>query len=443
MSLTKKQNKIIIAVLILFSFLFFISSAYITNSNDGSHFALTSALVQDKSVNISNFMDYTDYKDYAIKDGNYYSDRIPGTAFLAVPFFIVGHFFSVSEVTVLFLPQIAGVLLIYLMFILSFYYTKKFNISLLSTILFGLTTSVWFESTHLFSHILSAVTAFGAVVLAIVIQKNSEKYLLKCLGIAGLLGFSSIIEIQNIMIVPAVLIYLFVSKKINYKKIKFPAFLFIFIYAILIGYNYIAFDEFTIKSNKYNPEFPEEQTYFSSLSGDALSGLDHLFFNLTEPNIIYDFAFAIRHNSPGFFILSPLLFLALFGFIKFFKKYTKEALLFAYIIIFISLIGAFHNTVITRHIFTMLPFLWFPIIFSFEKIFNLKKISKYIWLFLIIVTSIYSAIRVFYIMNNYWSRSLDDFFPFLREWYVYLLFYIFIFVVYLGSNFIWKKFKKK
>ncbi|PLX26917.1 hypothetical protein C0581_03875, partial [Candidatus Parcubacteria bacterium] len=394
--LQKQQRTLLWVCLIFVSFVYFISSAYITNSNDGSHFALTSAIVEKGTVEIAGYEEYVEGMDYALQGNRILSDRIPGTAFLAIPFFSIGHVFSfvhdnLSEIMVLFLPQLAGVLLVYLIFRLSFYFSKNFNVSLLSALLFAFTTLVWFESTHLFSHILSAVTAFGAAYLCVKLKKGDTG---KIILVAALLGLSSIIEIQNILLVPAFLLYLFSRKKIDIKfwkdkGVMMGTLVFVAVYAILIGYNYVAFSEFTIKSNKYNPNFIEEQAFSSSLSGNPIKGLDHLFTNFSEMHFVTTWADGVRHNSPGYFILSPLLLISLVGFYFFSKQYSRETELFVYIILVISLIGAFHKTVITRHVFTMLPFLWFPIIFVLDKISHLDKRTRSVLLTGISIVAVY------------------------------------------------------
>ena len=71
-----------------------LSSAYygshypIAASNEGSHFALTRALAEEHTCVIDTFFDYTAGVDFSYRDGRFYSDRPPGTAFLAVPFHV-------------------------------------------------------------------------------------------------------------------------------------------------------------------------------------------------------------------------------------------------------------------------------------------------------------------------------------------------------------------
>ena len=63
-------------------------------SNDGSHFTLVSALVEDGSFKINKYIDYTYFVDFNLKDGNYYSDRPPGTALLIILFMLSENFIA-------------------------------------------------------------------------------------------------------------------------------------------------------------------------------------------------------------------------------------------------------------------------------------------------------------------------------------------------------------
>src|SRR4051812_37449887 len=85
------KNKIVLVTLLLISFLYYISSCYINTSNDGSHYALVSSMVNNNSVIINDYVKYTGFTDYAVKNGLYYSDRLPGNAFLMIPFFLFGN----------------------------------------------------------------------------------------------------------------------------------------------------------------------------------------------------------------------------------------------------------------------------------------------------------------------------------------------------------------
>jgi hypothetical protein len=195
----------------------------------------------------------------------------------------------------------------------------------------------------------------------------------------------------------------------------------------LVFYNYIAFGEIMLKSNKYNPEFPEEQSFLTSLSGDFVSGLDRLFTNFLNPEVWFNLELGVKNDIPGLLITSPILLCSLFGFIAFYRQHTKESILFILIIIINVIIGSFHKTVLTRHIFTITPFLFFPVFFVLKSISE----NKYKFLLIVIITFLagFSAFRVFYVTHSYWGRDISNVFPFTKEFKIYLLFLVFISII--------------
>lgn len=427
-------------------------------SNDGSHFALVSALVEDRSVKINKYIEYTYFVDYNLKEGDYYSDRPPGTALLSIPFYVLGKSFretgldrflsyqiNISKVFVIFLPNIAGTLAVFLLFKLYIFFKFRFGIALFSSFLFAFATFSWFESTRLFSHAVSMVTILSAVFFVVTLNKFSYENIKSIIAVSMLLALASIIEIQNILFIVPFALYIFLSKKVNVKdifnkNILIPflsaMLIFVAVYSILLSYNFIAFDELTIKSNKYNPAFPEERTFFTALSGNFFIGLDKLFTNFLNSEVVFNWSNGIKNHAPGLFIVSPILILSLLGFYYFYNSRKNEALFFSLLILTEVLIAAFHKTVLTRHVFTILPFLFFPLAFvirkSFEQINNTKNFIfyRYSVFSLVLFLSLLSIARVFYIMNSYWTRSLSSPFRFIQEIPSYIVFYGLILLTY-------------
>ena len=69
----------------------FMTLAGITSSNDGSHYALLRTMVENRSFTLNQFDDYAEGNDVAITpDGRLFSDRPPGTAVAAIPFYLLG-----------------------------------------------------------------------------------------------------------------------------------------------------------------------------------------------------------------------------------------------------------------------------------------------------------------------------------------------------------------
>jgi hypothetical protein len=89
-------------------------------SNDGSHYALILALAEDHSPVIDRFVSYTYDTDLSWKGGLYYSSRPPGTALLALPWYVAGKAAGASgkqlETIVVLLPALLGALAVGLVF---------------------------------------------------------------------------------------------------------------------------------------------------------------------------------------------------------------------------------------------------------------------------------------------------------------------------------------
>lgn len=76
-----------LALFLVSSSVFFASATGITSSNDGSHYALVRALVENGSIEIAPYLAFTENQDYAIYEGRYYSERQPAPSLLAAPFY--------------------------------------------------------------------------------------------------------------------------------------------------------------------------------------------------------------------------------------------------------------------------------------------------------------------------------------------------------------------
>ncbi len=163
-------------------------------SNDGAHYALISALAEDHSPVIDRFLQYTYRVDLSWKDGHYYSDRPPGTALLALPFYVLGKASGASgkdlEAIVALLPAILGALAVGLVFAVGRRLGLCRTAAALPAIALALCTPHRTYSSSLWSHAPSAFFDVLAVWLALrVIEEGSlegrrARRLLVLLGIA-------------------------------------------------------------------------------------------------------------------------------------------------------------------------------------------------------------------------------------------------------------------
>ncbi len=449
----KKDKYLLVVSFFLISFIYFISSSHIVSSNDGSHYALTASLVEEGSVCINNFVQYTDIVDCARKDGQFYSDRSPGTALLAVPFYVIADFLQsmpinyfsenrkLHEVFIVFQANISALLGLFAFFNILLLLTRRFTLSYISTMVFAFGSLTWLEGTHLFSHASSMATMMWAVFLGLKVKEVSVNTRKTIFLIVLLLSYSSIIEIQNILFFPAFMLYFVITGKMTLSIIKedksvllFSLVIFALIYSILIGFNYTAFHEITIKSNKYNVLFKEEKTFLSALSGNFLIGLDNLFFSLFKPGSWLNFA-AVKNKTPGIFIATPVFLLAIPGVLTFYRRYKHESIFFISLIIPNVLIAAFHVTTLTRHIYTITPLIFIPFVIFLEKIFRnwnnegLPRWRRLLYLRIMVLATTLSMVRVFIIIHGQWNRNIFNVFPFLSEIPSFFLMSVLIFLL--------------
>lgn len=257
-------------------------------SNDGGHIGLAQSMYRDKQLSVEKYYKvYVIKPDLAYKDGVIYSDRLPGMAFLIVPFYFYSDVMkslglpwlqieNLDIVTAMLLSNAAAAIGVLLLFLICY---KGFKMSFITSyivmLLAGLTTGIILESSHLFSHAVSLCLLMAAVYLTLQSPKT-KNWVSTMILVFVMLGFSVVVELQNVLFALPLLIYSFkvnnlwkVDKSLEVIKLSFLFGTIISVFlGVLLVYNHAAFGEYFLKSNKYNPFFPEEQGFMSSLSGN-------------------------------------------------------------------------------------------------------------------------------------------------------------------------------
>lgn len=415
---------------------YFCASTGVNTSNDGGHVGLAKALYYHQELSVAKYMGiYVNAPDFAMKDGVIYSDRLPGTAALMIPAFSYANLLSdvgistsdanheLDIVIASLIPPLLGMLSALLLF--GYYFKvlrKSFSLSLTCSVIYAFGTLAWLESSHLFSHAPSLFLVTAAVFAAIVNWGISWK---KQLAISAiLLGFATWIELQNFLYFGPLVLYVLYKNKL-FKKEKLiklipPVALSCLLLGVfmsgLLYYNYLAFDDLTLKSNKYNPFFPEERGFLSALSGNFLDGLDRLFTSFTNMEAYMNPYKARLNDIPGIFVTSPVMIFSAIGFFAYYKKYKVEALLLISCIFIATMIAALHVTTLVRHIYTVNLFLFLPFIFFIESVWNRQKgWKKTILLLLTMLIVLISVLRVGFSTVSYWGRNEENLFLYARE----------------------------
>ncbi len=438
---TKVKGIIFLIFLGIYAFYFFVSTG-INTSNDGAHVGLAKAIYYDNDVKVGKYLgSYVKQPDYAIKEGVIYSDRLPGTAALILPFFAYADLIdtlgletvnSQHELDIVIgslMPPLFGILSVFLLFWFYYKFLKRsLKLSLICSVIYAIGTLAMLESSHLFSHAPSLFFVSLAVLLSI--SDTGLKWQSSLIIIAVLLGFASLIELQNFLFFGPLMIYVLQKNqalRINklsklIKPIGLSVVLLSLFLLLLAYYNYFTFDDFTLKSNKYNSFFPEESSFISALSGNFFEGLDKLFTSFTNLKSYYDPEIARLNNIPGIFVTSPVMIISVIGFYFLKRKHKAEFWLLVSCILISNVIAALHVTTLVRHIYTINLLFFLPFVFAIEEILEIQRSVKRSFLLMLAgLLIIISMLRVFYSTISYWGRNFDTIFEYSEEWFIFLI----------------------
>jgi len=214
-----------ILLFIFVSSVYFATSAGLTSSNDGSHYALLRAMVDDHRFEISNFMGFAEGNDLAIRGDRVYSDRPPGMALLGAPFYLIGRALPTPiapiptrhdegnplVVYLMILPAVAGAGAVLIGYQITRSYGLSTHASLTASLAFALASTNWKYGGVLFSHSVSALLILGGVGLALIITRAGRLRWLAALLLGLDLGLSVTVEYSNAIFVVAILAYIALS----------------------------------------------------------------------------------------------------------------------------------------------------------------------------------------------------------------------------------------
>lgn len=218
-----KDRRTAAVLFVIISSVYFATIAGITSSNDGSHYALVRALVDKRSFEISEYLEFTENQDYALRGDLRFSDRPPGTALLAAPIYAVSAILPGPIAPIhskhdpdnprlmyaVLLPVIAaGTTAIILFWILRAHFGLSQWASVITTLAFAFGTMQWKYGSLLYSHATSGLMVIGAAALMV---KSSNDFSRSSatevattvaamnFSIGFLLGASVLMEYTNIL----------------------------------------------------------------------------------------------------------------------------------------------------------------------------------------------------------------------------------------------------
>jgi len=376
-----------IALFLVLSSVYFATVSGITCSNDGSHYALTRAIAEERRFTIESYDEYAEGNDIAIRNGELFSDRPPGTALFASALYQVGSWlpaplrelesrYDAENPRLLYamlVPVWTGagtVLLLYLLL-------RELNVSIFSSlttsVIFGLGTIHWKYSSVLFSHAPSAFLVMLSIYLAVRMARTSVPHwtLPAALGIIG--GFAVLVEYSNALLVVSVGLYLLLIV-VRRPSGSRPAHLLLFIAGGLLPagflafYNQVNFGSPFALSYDYAVNYPWAGQFLDTFSFPLGQGLRAMLIwgeggGWCDPTCY----------NQGLFLLSPVLLLSIFGIPSYVRRARRESVLtLGLFLIYLTLFAkhrTFHGfTADGRYLAPFLALWCIPLAFFVDRI---------------------------------------------------------------------------
>lgn len=403
--------------------------------NQNSRLDMVVAVVDDGTFTIDKYVANT--VDYAKVNGHTYSDKAPGTAFLGIPIYaglrmVLGLpaidrlterlansdafkatlreegsgvlkdkvRFAIAQIVLSFITNAAPTaLLCALLYALLMQWGASRSASIFTALAYGLLTPAFAYANSFYGHQLSAALLFIAFYL---LQRHSAPATAnpsapKLLFIGLLLGYSVITEYPTLLVAMAILAYAFfvLRRRGAWPHIAFMLISMAACAAVLLIYNTVVFGG------------PFKLGYSNSELWAAEHGAG--FMSLTFPHI--DAAWGITFGwFRGLFILSPVLLLALPGFVMWHRSHRLRAefavALFSVLAMFLfnasSIMWWGGFAIGPRYLLPALPFMALAIPFVIDPAMRGETNRRPAWLTLtIVLLSVWSFIAT-------WGMTLAE-----------------------------------
>lgn len=378
-----------IALLLLagISLFYFITLSGITSSNDGSHYALLRTMIANRTFALEQFDDFAEGNDIAITpDGRLFSDRPPGTAVTAIPFYLAGGLLpdplqalpsrhdaeNPRLLYVLLLPVLAGAGTAVLLYGLL----RRLHISqaaaILAVLFFAFGTAQWKYGTVLFSHALSGFLVMASVSLVLRLADTPGSQTWRYLLLGLLLGSAVVVEYSNALVVVVLAVYWLIASWPR-ARYHWPTTIAPWAVGGLVGagflafYNTVNFGGPLTLSYAYAVNYPWAGSFLTTFNYPLWPGLRAL--------LVWGEGGGWCGGPPcvnqGIFLLSPVLLLALPGLLPYHRRnrawfWLTTALFLVYLLLFARHQTAHGFTADGRYLVPFLGLLVLPLGFSLD-----------------------------------------------------------------------------
>ena len=327
----QSDRRIAVVLFIVVSSIYFATIVGVTSSNDGSHYALTRAIVDHGSFEISPYMDFTEHLDYSLNGDLRFSDRPPGTAFMAAPLYALSAIAPPPLITPpskhdttnpRFLYAVATAALAASGSVTIFYLTLRHffksspQASLLTALTLAFATITWKYGSVLFSHAQAGLILWITVYLIFAVENKSDPSRVHYAIIGLLLGFAPLVEYTSAVVSALFGIYLLIRlwRRPSQRTYILPLLIGgVISFSVLLIYNTLNFGG-PFEVSTFNVDFelwPQNEGFTADFATPIPVGLRALLFT--------------DGDNQGIFLLSPVVLLSLFGFWPLIRRHTRRA----------------------------------------------------------------------------------------------------------------------
>lgn len=406
--------------------------AGIISTNDGSHYALVQALATDRTARIDRYVYLTavrpptgtptarDLRDVSYYDGHFYSDRPPGTAVLAVPFYWLGQLAGTISgrrdldfplLFTMMLPPALGAVTALATFGLCRALGTGAGAAAVTMTIAATGTLLLKYATLLYSHV--AAAAFVTIGMAFLAGVTNAARFARgwVLVVAGLaLGYSAVVEYPNLLLVAPVALFLLwlVSRRElrRAEPIGFVAGWALPVAALLI-YNWMVFGRPWRTTYAYQYYFVWARDVRTTYVTPLATGLRWL---LVGPS--------------GLLAITPLLALALWGALLLIRRRgidrARALLLFGAVLV-VLIPTALHRTYYgggsqdTRYLVTIVPLVVAPLAVWCEWLAGRQRIARWAGAAVLAAGGIWGFLRSYLSLMSMFGRPASEL-PAGRAW---------------------------
>jgi hypothetical protein len=197
------------------------------SSNSSSRYALVEAIVKDKTIALDLPRAEFASPDVVKSHGKYFTIFAPGVSFFAIPFYILGMYFNLQQVTTYIAINIVALTNTLLIIYIAKKLTNSLHAALISGFIFLCGTNALVYAQTLTQHHLTILCMLIAFALAI--QKKSP---IKTMLIGFVSGMAVLMDIPNILIVAPIAVYAF-FQTIEVKKEKKRKYLSVQVFSVI------------------------------------------------------------------------------------------------------------------------------------------------------------------------------------------------------------------